>query len=289
MSLVSIIMPVFNREKIITKTIESLKKQNYRPLELVVVDDASTDNTVKKINNIIKNNFDKRFKIILHENKKNRGACFCRNHAIINANGKYMQFLDSDDQLHIDKIKNQVAILEKSNLNLAISDYEYRRNDKVLKKCLNNGNLFKKISLGWSIFTSSPLIKSNLIKKRLNWNEKILFLQDKDFLFKLLMLSGGYIYLPGYTSYYIQHSDNQISDLYPFKKPQFFILIVSRVSFLFKNLFKIKFKCIFYTCLGIVQIFFESIFYYMKKVIKIIFREKIYNKIKNIFQFIFRA
>lgn len=289
MHTVSVIVPVFNRENIISKTLENLKKQNYRPLEVILVDDASTDDTIEKIYSFINNNFDNKFNIRLYLNKKNKGACYCRNFGIGKSTGKYLQFLDSDDQLHSNKIRDQVNLLEYKNSNLVLSDYEYRKDNEILKKCLNNGNLFKKVSLGWSIYTSSPLIKFNLIKDKLYWNEKLIFLQDKDFLFKLLMLSGNYIYLPGFTSYYMQHSDNQISDLYLFKKPQFFILILSRASFLFKNLFKLKFKCILYTCLGIVQIIFESIFYYMKKIIKILFREKIYSKIKNIYQFILRA
>ena len=281
MPIVSVIMPVLNRDNIIIDTLESLKKQNYRPLEIIIVDDASIDNTVYEINSFIKNNSDKEFIISLYLNKTNKGACFCRNYGLANSTGKYVQFLDSDDLLHFNKIKIQANSLESNNKSLAVSDYEYLKNNKVIKQCKNNGNLFKRISFGWSIYTSSPLIRSSLIKDKLNWNEKILFLQDKDFLFKVLMLSGSYTYIPGYTSYYVQHKNNQISDLYFIKKPQFFTMIASRLSFLFFNLFNIKYKCIFYTCLGIIEIFFQFSFYYAKKSIKLIFCKKIFNKIKK--------
>ena len=282
MPIVSVIIPVFNREKFITNTLNSLKKQNHRPLEVIIVDDASTDNTVSRINTFIKNNFDKKFNLFLHVNRTNRGACFCRNYGILNSNGKYIQFLDSDDFLHANKIKDQVQSLESNNSKLAISDYQYFKNNVVIKSCKNDGNLLKKISLGWSVYTSSPLINSNLIKGKLNWNEKITFLQDKDFLFKVLMLSGEYTHVPGFTSYYVQHNDNQISDLYTIKKPQFFTIIYSRLFFLFSNLFKMKFQCIFYTCVGIFETVFEFILYYIKKGIKTFFGKKIFNQIKNI-------
>ena len=74
MPIVSVIIPVFNREKFITNTLNSLKKQNHRPLEVIIVDDASTDNTVSRINTFIKNNFDKKFNLFLHVNRTNRGA-----------------------------------------------------------------------------------------------------------------------------------------------------------------------------------------------------------------------
>ena len=257
MSIVSIIIPVFNREKIISKTLNSLKKQSHRPLEIIIIDDASTDNSFEEIKKFIKKNLKKDFKLHLYKNKKNRGACFSRNIGISFSRGKYIQFLDSDDFIHEGKIKKQADLIEKNKSNIVISDYSYVKNKKVIRNCKNNGNIFKRIALGWSIYTSTPLIRSSLIKKKLKWNEKIDFLQDKDFLFKVLMLSGEYSYLPGFTSYYMQHNNSQISDSYLTKKPQFFTMINSRIFFLYSNLLILKKKCIFYTCLGIVEIFFQ--------------------------------
>jgi len=226
-------------------------------------------------------NKDKQFNIILLSNEFNKGACFCRNYGMTNASGKYIQFLDSDDCLDPEKIRLQVNALENSNSSLAISDYQYLKDEKIIKACKNNGNLFKKVSLGWSIYTSSPLISTNFIKNKIKWNEKILFLQDKDFLFKVLMLSGSYIYVPGFTSNYIQHDENQISDLYLIKKPQFLIMVVSRVEFLLSNFFKLKLKCILYSILGVLEIFYRSIFFYIKKSFKILLGEKNFHKLKK--------
>ena len=284
MQIVSVIIPVFNRDKFIINTLNTLKEQNYRPIEVILIDDASTDNTVNEIKTFIKNNSEKEFNIFLYLNKSNKGACFCRNYGLHNSNGEYIQFLDSDDLLHVDKIDIQVKALEKNNSNVVISDYQYLKNNKVIKKCRNNGNLFKRMALGWSMFTASPLIRSCLIKNKITWNEKLLFLQDKDFLFKVLMLSGHYSYIPNFSSYYIQHGSNQISDLYSIKRPQFFRMIISRFSFLFSNFLTMKFKCIVYTILGILEIFFQFVLYYIKKSIKTFFGEKIFNKIKKYFK-----
>ena len=99
-NVVSVIIPVFNRDKFIVDTLMNLKEQNYRPLEIILIDDASTDKTVNKIEKFIENNSEKEFKIFLYSNKTNKGACFCRNHGLHNSTGKYIQFLDSDDLLH---------------------------------------------------------------------------------------------------------------------------------------------------------------------------------------------
>ena len=281
MPIISIIIPVFNRDKIIINTLNNLKKQNYRPLEIIIINDASTDKTKEKILSFMEINKDKQFNIILLSNEFNKGACFSRNYGIDNVSGKYIQFLDSDDCLDSEKIRMQVNALENSNSSLVISDYQYLKDDKIIKTCKNNGNLFKKVSLGWSIYTSSPLISTNFIKNKIKWNEKILFLQDKDFLFKVLMLSGSYIYVPGFTSNYIQHDENQISDLYLIKKPQFLIMVVSRVEFLLSNFFKLKLKCILYSILGVLEIFYRSIFFYIKKSFKILLGEKNFHKLKK--------
>ena len=180
-NVVSVIIPVFNRDKIIGKTLKELKKQKYRPLEVILIDDASKDNTVKEIENFIESNLDKQFNILLYLNNTNKGACFSRNYGLKYSNGKYIQFLDSDDFLDDEKINEQVKFLEKSNTTLAISDFQYFKNNKIIKNCKNDGNLFMRIALGWSIFTAAPLISSSLIKNKLFWNEKLLFLQDKDF------------------------------------------------------------------------------------------------------------
>ena len=136
--------------------------------------------------------------------------------------GKIYSIFNSDDFIHEGKIKKQADLIEKNKSNIVISDYSYVKNKKVIRNCKNNGNIFKRIALGWSIYTSTPLIRSSLIKKKLKWNEKIDFLQDKDFLFKVLMLSGEYSYLPGFTSYYMQHNNSTFGLLFNKKTPIFY-------------------------------------------------------------------
>jgi len=101
---ISVIIPTFNRGHLIIKSIKSVLNQTYPNIEILVVDDGSTDNTEKLIKNF-DNNRIKYIKI-----KKNIGASHARNIGIMNASGKYISFQDSDDVYHIDKLEKQYNI-----------------------------------------------------------------------------------------------------------------------------------------------------------------------------------
>lgn len=103
---VSILIPCFNSERYIREAVESCLNQDYENIEIIVVNDGSTDQSIQKL----KTFNDQRLKI-LHQ--KNQGASAARNKAYSNAKGKYIQFLDSDDLLSKTKVSSQVEILEK--------------------------------------------------------------------------------------------------------------------------------------------------------------------------------
>lgn len=117
-SLVSVITPTFNSERFIKKTIESILSQSYKNVELIIVDDCSTDNTIS----IIKSFSDKR--IVLIENKENMGAAYSRNIAIKHANGEYIAFLDGDDLWDSTKLEKQIAFMEINNFSFTYTNYD---------------------------------------------------------------------------------------------------------------------------------------------------------------------
>ena len=90
--LISIVIPLYNKEKFIKNTINSVLRQSYKDFELVIVDDGSTDDSV----NIVKSISDSRIRII---SKQNEGVSKTRNRGIIEAKGEYIFFLDADDYL----------------------------------------------------------------------------------------------------------------------------------------------------------------------------------------------
>lgn len=113
MHLVSIIIPVFNRESLIERTIENLLLQTYLHFEIIAVDDASTDNTYNKLLSLA----EKDRRIRCFQNKINGGAQVARNVGIKEARGEWIAFQDSDDLWVPVKLERQMAELEKVGFN----------------------------------------------------------------------------------------------------------------------------------------------------------------------------
>ncbi len=117
--LVSIIMPSYKSERFIRASIESVLNQTYPYWELIVIDDKSPDNSNKIVEDFMKK--DKRIKLIKLE--KNSGPAIARNTGIKEAKGRYISFLDSDDQWLPEKLEKQIKFMKENNLALTYSSY----------------------------------------------------------------------------------------------------------------------------------------------------------------------
>jgi len=125
---VSIIIPTYNREKFLTRALNSILIQTFKNFELIVIDDASTDNTEKVLKNFQKK--DKRIKYF--RNSQNKGPSESRNIGIRMAKGKYIAFLDSDDEWLPQKLEKQLKFIENKNAKV-VTCWAYV-NDKIRKK-----------------------------------------------------------------------------------------------------------------------------------------------------------
>ncbi len=106
-SLVSVVMPAYNSERYIRKAIESILMQTYEKLELIIVDDASSDNTLK----VVKSFCDPRIKLL--QNELNRGIAYSTNRGIEEAQGEYIALLDDDDEAFTNRISAQIKYMKK--------------------------------------------------------------------------------------------------------------------------------------------------------------------------------
>ena len=117
--LVSIIIPLYNSENYVHKTIESILNQTYKNFELIIVDDASTDNSIKIINSYIRD--DKRIKLI-QSSSNFGGPARPRNIGIRKSKGEYIAFCDNDDLWENNKLEMQLNQIIKNNFNFCCSD-----------------------------------------------------------------------------------------------------------------------------------------------------------------------
>lgn len=115
---VSVIIPVYNVEKYIEEAIESVMNQTYKNVEIVVVDDGSTDNSGKLCDEIAKK--DDRIKVY---HTVNGGLSVARNVGLENATGDYLMFLDSDDFLELDAVENMYNAIEEKDADYIIGNY----------------------------------------------------------------------------------------------------------------------------------------------------------------------
>jgi glycosyltransferase involved in cell wall biosynthesis len=162
--LFSIIVPTYNREKFIVRTIQSVLSQTYTNFELIIVDDGSTDNTEKFVGNVK----DKRIKFFKKENEE-RGAA--RNYGTNKAKGDYITFLDSDDLLYSKYLEEANLFIASNNainifhqlfevtniLGKVIHSANYSNNN-VFKSLIKKGNFMA----CQGMFLQKDFAKSNL-------------------------------------------------------------------------------------------------------------------------------
>ena len=163
--LVSIIVPVFNAEAFVSETIESILKQSYRNWELIIINDCSTDNSVKIIKKYLKN--DKRIKLL--NNKINSKAAISRNNGIMEAKGRYICFIDADDLWDKEKIIKQVRFMKKEKCAFSFTGYEFadkRGNPNGKKVFVPNKINYKHALKNTTIWTSTVMFDMNLLSKR---------------------------------------------------------------------------------------------------------------------------
>ncbi len=110
--LVSVVVPTYNRAHYLPEVFDSVSGQEYRPIELIVVDDGSTDGTSECVESWCQSDDSKELEV-RYIRQENQGAPVARNRGLIESNGEYIQFLDSDDILHPRKLDVQVATLRE--------------------------------------------------------------------------------------------------------------------------------------------------------------------------------
>lgn len=121
--MVSIIVPVYHAANYIVKTMEMVRAQTFSDWELLLVDDASKDNSVKEIRDFLIKNPDSRIRLL--QNKENQGAAFSRNQGLKEAKGRYIAFLDADDIWLPQKLEMQLAFMEEKEAGFVFSAYEF--------------------------------------------------------------------------------------------------------------------------------------------------------------------
>jgi alpha-1,3-rhamnosyltransferase len=211
-NLVTVGIALYNHEKYIVKCLESIVKQTYENIEIIVIDDGSPDNSFQVAKDYLESQeFNKNYKIYTRPNK---GMCNTLNEIAKQANGEYISFIGSDDSWFLNKIEDQVKYLnENTGYVLVHSNSQVVDNDDNEKNILdyskkkNTGYLFDSIIEGKGGINTTSHLYSTEVYKTIGYYDPTLKFEDTDFWLRLTK-----VYEVGFISkihtYYRWHDDN---------------------------------------------------------------------------------
>ena len=191
--LISICVTAYNAEKHISESIDSILNQSYKPMEIIVVNDGSTDRTGE----ILKTYAKKGIKVIEQENQ---GQCAAANRAYKEAKGEYIKFFDADDILSENFIEHQVSLLNGRADYIASAAWGRFYNDDLSTFKLNPEPVWKDMKpIDWLVESlwNGPnmmqcalwLIPRKVLEKSGLWNEKLSLINDFDFFIRVILAS----------------------------------------------------------------------------------------------------
>ena len=232
---VSIIIPVYNIEKYLSICLDSVINQSYKNIEIILIDDGSTDNSGK-----ICDDYSKLDKRIIAYHQDNSGVSFARNNGIKKATGEYITFIDSDDLIHPDYVKKLVSNLDNDTLSIGLIEKFQdnvvfsSNNDERLE--LDKNNLIELCKMSLFNTPCCKLYKASILKNnkvyfdtKLSLGEDLLFNLDYLKYVKKAVVAKQNLY------YYRRGNLNTLSTIYYPNIMEIQLLLYDRYTDFFKN------------------------------------------------------
>lgn len=203
---ISIIMPIFNGEKYVSKAIDSILSQTFKDFEFIIINDASNDKTTEIINSYNDN------RIIIVNNKENLGVTKSLNKALNISKGKYIARQDADDISDTGRLSEQYLFLEK-NTNIAMAGtFAYIINDtgKIIQsitKPISSNNIRNKLKEDNCFIHGSVMIRRNILEEIGVYNESYFRSQDYELWLRMIK-KHKIINIPQFLYLLRKHNDN---------------------------------------------------------------------------------
>lgn len=218
--LVSVVIPTFNRRVLLVEAVESCLKQSYPNIEIIIVDDGSTDSTEELVNLQMAGVWSQRVRYITQVNS---GASAARNKGLSLAGGKYVQFLDSDDVLLDSKIQLQVEKLEStpytSEMCSSYGRISAMRGDPPDSRSIGVqcnspvGYMRKMTSIIHALQTSAPLWRRDYLVARPGWREDIGLGDDLEYYMRLMRDAKDVCFISSELFIVREHDGPHLSDV----------------------------------------------------------------------------
>jgi glycosyltransferase involved in cell wall biosynthesis len=217
MSLVSVVIPCYNAGRWLREAIDSCLAQTYSTLEIIVVDDGSTDDSLS-----IARSYGRDVVIMTGLNKGESGA---RNKGFSRARGEFIQFMDADDYLLRDKIERQVTYLETEGGDVVYGDwriqYHLPNGSTRLGPVYQPGHFDDPVLAvlnGWSLIPIGMLHRRKIVEQSGGWDERFHIVTDTAFLLSEIMAGADLRYQPGCFSIYRRYGNVTVSTADPARR-----------------------------------------------------------------------
>lgn len=209
MKLVSILIPAYNSEQFIEKSLQSCLNQTYPSIEIIVIDDGSSDKTLE-----IAKEWEKHHKNILVFSQQNKGACAARNLALEKSTGEYVMFLDADNIISPNKVKEQMKLLTAANDDMAVATCPWDRFYNSIEDAqFPKLNVYKDYDNGFDMLldlwnhsemfeTACYLISRELAIKAGEWVVGLKKNQDGEYFSRVLTNASKILFCPQGKLYY---------------------------------------------------------------------------------------
>lgn len=218
---VSIIIPVYNSESTLKRCIESVINQTYKNIEILIINDGSKDKSLNIMNEY--KNKDERIIVI---NQKNKGLSGARNTGVNNATGNYITFIDSDDYIKPNLVKDTIKIFEEYECDVVRNNYElsyengktelrnemYEENriiniEEKKEELIQNILLGKVQSYSWLLTIKREILDKNNLK----FDEDIFFMEDIVFIIRLIFFIKNIYFVREPNYFYYQSNENSLT------------------------------------------------------------------------------
>lgn len=241
---VSIILPVFNDEKNIKQSIDSVLNQSYKNFELIIIDDCSNDSTGK----LISDYNDKRIKIF--KNNNNLGIANSRNLGIDKSTGKYIAFIDSDDAWFENKLKIQIDFIKRNKINFTYSGVLFiDNNGKIIGEYNPRINVKYRTLIKYNYIPTITIVYLKTAFQELRFDN----IKHEDFLFVLTITKSTIFKGKGISErlafYRINDSSTSFNKI---KAAKWHLTVLKRLE---KNKIMLLYFLIFYLLNGLIKYF----------------------------------
>lgn len=231
--LISVIIPVFNNDTFLNRCIDSVLFQTYKNLEIILVDDGSTDNSGKICDNYAKQ--DSRIKVI---HKQNGGVSSARNAALFIAKGEYIGFIDSDDYIDANMYEYLLELCKIYKTDISVCNFFTIYKGKKEIKLPKNIKPLLSGKEAIEAFDNSSFVCNKLFSKKLfescRFKEDISYGEDKLLLVPMLFRINGVAYGP-YGKYFYVVNDNGCTEKFTTKSLSYFKVLDSLRAFADEN------------------------------------------------------